>query len=149
MLRKAIKCKGSGQSDVPPSRGLWWPRAVLCKVNLTFCRMQLRRQKTVRHTPPVEAVGGQDQYYVRSTWHSAECNWEGRRQSDIPPVEAAGGQDQYYVRSTWHCAECNWEGRWQSNTPPSRGIWWSRVVLHQVNLTFWGMQLRRQWTVRD
>ena len=42
-----------------PSRGIWWPRAVLHKVNLTFWRMQLRGQQTVRCTP-IEASGGQD-----------------------------------------------------------------------------------------
>ena len=32
--------------------------------------------------------GGQDQYYIRSSWH---CE------------EASGGQEQYYIRSSWHC----------------------------------------------
>ena len=54
-----------------PSRGIWWSRSVLCKVNLTFCRMQLRRQMTVRCTPLVHASGGQEQY--------------SSGQSDIPP----------------------------------------------------------------
>ena len=51
-------------SDVPPGRGIWWPRVVLHQVSLTF---------TVRHkvsltlesdVPPVEASSGQDWYYV-------------------------------------------------------------------------------------
>ena len=110
--------------------------------------MSSKLQMQMYPSPPlVETSSGQEWYYRRSTWHSAECNWESSGQSHVPPVEASGGQDQHYVRSTWHSAECNWEGRWQSDVPPSRGIWWSRAVLHQINLTFWRMQLRRQWTV--
>ena len=30
------------QADVPSSRGIWWPRAVLCSIILTHSRMQLR-----------------------------------------------------------------------------------------------------------
>ena len=54
------------RSDVPCNRCIWWPRAVLCQVSLTF---------TVRHTQvrcnplPVEASSGQEWYYVRSPWH--------------------------------------------------------------------------------
>ena len=35
-----------------PSRGIWWPRAVLCYIIFTFSRMQLRMQWTGRCTPP-------------------------------------------------------------------------------------------------
>ena len=38
-----------------------------------------------RHTPILEASGGQEQYYIRSSWHVEECNCEGSGQSDIPP----------------------------------------------------------------
>ena len=36
-----------------------------------------------------------------------------------PPVETSGGQEQYYVNGLilWNV--------------PNRGIWWSRVVLHE------------------
>ena len=35
--------------------------------------------------PPVEASSGHKQYYIRLTWHFAECNWEGSLQSDVAP----------------------------------------------------------------
>ena len=69
------------QSDIPrsdvtsPGRGIWWPRAVLHQVSLTFTvRCQVRLTLPVRHIqvrckPPVEASGGQEWYYVRSAWH--------------------------------------------------------------------------------
>ena len=33
--------------------------------------------------PQVEASGVQEQYYIRSPWHSEECNWEGSGQSHM------------------------------------------------------------------
>ena len=45
--------------------------------------------------PPVEASGGQDQYYVWSSWHVEECNWEGSGQTDVPLIEESGGQKWY------------------------------------------------------
>ena len=56
---------GMSRSDVPPGRGIWWPRVVLHQVSLIF---------TVRHTqvrcnPLVEASGGQEWYYIRSASH--------------------------------------------------------------------------------
>ena len=63
-------------------------------------------QWTVRHISPVEVSGGQDQYYLRSSWHSEECNCECSGQSDVPPEEASGGQEQYYIRSNWHVQSC-------------------------------------------
>ena len=33
--------------------------------------------------PTVEESGSQEQYHIRSTWHSEECNWEGNGQSDM------------------------------------------------------------------
>ena len=54
----------SGQSDVPPSRGIWWSRAVLCKVSLTFtCMHPVTLTFEDADVPPVEASGGQEQYY--------------------------------------------------------------------------------------
>ena len=60
--------------------------------------------------PPVEASGGQEQYYVsvRSAWQFQELNWGGRLQSDLlsldvtPLVEASGGKEQYYIGSAWN-----------------------------------------------
>ena len=45
-----------------------------------------------------------------------------------PLVEASGGQEQYYMKGL-----IPWNG------PPSRGIWWSRAVLH-------GWALSAEWT---
>ena len=56
--------------------------------------------------PPVEASGGQEQYYIRSDWHFEEMQLKKLR-------------SQLSVRFT-----------------PSRGICWPRAVLHQVILTF-------------
>ena len=47
--------------------------------------------------PPVEASGGQEQYYVRSSWHLRECNWESSGQSDVSLAEASGGQEWYEI----------------------------------------------------
>ena len=49
------------QSDVPPSRGIWWPRALLCKVIMTlhYLSGQADIQSDVSQ---VEASGGQEQY---------------------------------------------------------------------------------------
>ena len=56
----------------------------------------------MRCTPLVEASGGQEEYYIRSSWHCEECNWEciGAQilRWDVPPVEASIGQEQYYIR---------------------------------------------------
>ena len=59
--------------------------------------------------------GGQDQYYIRSSWH---CE------------EASGGQEQYYIRSSWH-----WVILWvtltfrHSLTPPDKK--WKNVNLNR------------------
>ena len=49
--------------------------------------------------PPVEASGGQEEYYVRSSWHSEQYHWQCIGQADVPPVVASGVQEQYYIRS--------------------------------------------------
>ena len=86
-----------------PSGDIWWQIVVLHKVNLTFWRMQLRRQWTV-----------------------------GSGQSDVPPCEeGSSGQEQYYIRSMWHSEKCNWEGSLQSDVPPSGDIWWPWAVQHK------------------
>ena len=62
--------------------------------------------------------------------------------SDVLPVEAAGGQEWYYMRSAWHL-QSDVRSAWhlqsdipRSDVPPNRSIWWPRVVLLQVSLTF-------------
>ena len=53
-----------------------------------------------------------------------------------PLVEACSGQEQYYIRSAWYLVKL-WSG-WsllRCNTPGS-GIWWPRVVLTWVQLTW-------------
>ena len=94
----------NGQSDVPPSRGIWWSRVVLHKVSLTFTVM-----------------------------HQVSLTFSAYRHT---PIEASGVHKQYYLRSSWHSEAFNWECSGQSDIPPSRGIWWLRVVLHKVSLTF-------------
>ena len=98
--------EGTLQSDVPLGRGIWWPRAVLHQVSMTFWRDAFEK---------IEKPADSQRY---------------------PPVEASSGQEQYYIRSSWHLEECNWEGTLQSDVPLDRGIWWPRAVLHQVILTF-------------
>ena len=44
-------------SDIPPCRGIYWPRAVLSWVQLTWGQTY----------PPVEASIGQEQYSVESS----------------------------------------------------------------------------------
>ena len=60
----------------------------------------------MRCTPLVEASGGWEQYYIRSSWHVEQCNCKGSGQSDVPPVETSGGQEHYHVRSAWHLQSC-------------------------------------------
>ena len=65
--------------------------------------------------PPVEASGGQEQYYVRSSWHSEACNWESSGQSDIPSSRGI-----WWPRALLHKVSLTF------------------TVMHQVGLTFWG-----------
>ena len=44
-----------------PSRGIWWPRAVLCHVILTF-GYPLGQADIQLDVPPIEASGGQEWY---------------------------------------------------------------------------------------
>ena len=62
--------------------------------------------------PPVEASSGDEQDYIRLTWHFTEYNWEGSLQSDVSP-----GRGIWWPRWTWHFTECNWEGSLQSDVP--------------------------------
>ena len=56
------------QSDVPPIRGIWLPRAVLHKVSMAFglC-LQAKDdiQSDAKNPTPLEASGGQEKYYIR------------------------------------------------------------------------------------
>ena len=86
----------------PFVRGIWWPRAVLCQVSLTFTvrhevsltygRMQLSRQLTVRCTP------SRGIWWPRAILHKVIMTLgyslvQADLQSDVPPVEASGGQE--------------------------------------------------------
>ena len=81
--------------------------------------------------------------FVQNTSVMQEPNlkWVQNFRCRCTPIETSGGQGQYYVRSLWHVEECNWECSGQSDVPPfpSRGISWSRPVLHKVIMTCWGM----------
>ena len=100
-----------------------------------MCNFQLRRQIPVRHImlrcSPIEASGGQEEHYIRSSWlWVMGCSLgQADIQSDLPPIEASTSHEQYYIRLTWHFTECNWEGSWEPEVPPNRGIWWPRAVL--------------------
>ena len=48
-------------SNVPPGRGIWWPRLVLCQVSLTFGQ-PLGQADLLSDVPPVEVSTGQEQY---------------------------------------------------------------------------------------
>ena len=94
----------------------------------------MRRQITgrctyVRCNPLVDASGGQEQYYVKSAWHS-----------------------QSHVRSAWHFQEIAIQLRRHLTVrcTPSRGIWWPRAVLHQVR-SAWYLQshVRSAWHLQS
>ena len=115
------------RSDVPPSRGIWWSRAVLCKVSLTFTFMHLVGLTS----------GGQEQYYIRSALHLHACirsAWHVRMQM-YSQVEASGGQEQYYRRSAWHLQSwitseaCNWQCSGEFKCTPTTDILWPWMVL--------------------
>ena len=70
--------------------------------------------------PPIDEALGQVDIYCQifgSGWHLVRCT---------PLVEASGGQEWYLVRSSWP----------ELRSTPNRGIWWPRMVLCQVSLTF-------------
>ena len=99
----------------------------------------------MRCTSLVVVSGDQEQYYIRSTWHSQECNWEGSGQSDIPPVEASRGQEQYYIRSALHLFAHFIFTSWQEY----RYIWSFEECNWQGNFTFCRIPFRSQMTVRQ
>ena len=63
----------------PPGRGIWWSRVVLHQVRSVWHFQELnwgdRWQSDIPSSdiqsdvPPVELSGGQEQYYMRSSWH--------------------------------------------------------------------------------
>ena len=81
------------------SRGIWWPRVVLCQVSLTCtvrCKVSLTftvRHTQIRCTPLVEASGGQEWYYIRSAWHL---------QSDIPRSDVPPSRGIWWPRVVLH-----------------------------------------------
>ena len=70
-------------------------QSMKCKVCSNF-QMQMY--------PPVEASGGQEQYYIRSSWHVEECNCQCSGQSDVPPSRGIWWPRAvlHKVRSTLH-----------------------------------------------
>ena len=100
-MKQSIKCKvcsnfvnGPILWNGPPSRGIWWSRAVLHEWAHSVEWTPIRGiwwSRAVLHK--VEPSGGQEQYYVNGL-----ILWNG----PPPPVEASGGQEQYYVRSSRH-----------------------------------------------
>ena len=58
-------CPVDLSSDVYPTRGIWWPRVILCQVSLTFGQ-PLGQTDLWSDVPPLEASSGQDWYYIMS-----------------------------------------------------------------------------------
>ena len=78
--------------------------------------------------PPLEGSGSQDQYYIRSSWHVEECNWECSGQSDVPLHTGI-----WWWRSVLHkvimtCWAMQLNMQWNVICTPW-SIWWSRPVL--------------------
>ena len=76
----------------PPTCGRWpfpWVQDLLVFHRKDLCDTRGKPKTSskfqMRCTCLVEASGGQDQSYVKSSWHVEECNWECSEQSDIPP----------------------------------------------------------------
>ena len=92
------------QSDVPTSRGTWWPRLVLSWVWLTCTQMY----------PPLQAA------QVSLTF--GQPLGQPNLQVKCTPLEASHGQEGTNLDPV-HLS---------SDGPPSRGISWSRVELTWV-----------------
>ena len=89
----------------PPATGIWWPRAVLCQVSLTFAI----RHTQVRCTPsPTRGI-----WWPRAVLHQVGLTVRVRCKVGLTCT----------VRHS------------QVRCTPTAGIWLPRVVLHQVSLT--------------
>ena len=91
-------------SDVPPSRGIWWPRVVLHWVSLTF------GHPFGQMYPLVVASSGQEWYYVRSAGHLVNLWVRLTFGQMYLPVEASSGQEWYLLMSSWPELRCNPQG---------------------------------------
>ena len=117
-----LKCVGNFRWDVPPSRGIWWPRAELHKVNDIFrkCNWEDSLQsdvptcrgiwwsKAVLHQVSLTFSGMQLRRQLIVIVCSfdvqllKECNWESDYSQMYPPEEASSGHKQHYIRSALH-----------------------------------------------
>ena len=119
---------------------------------------------TTLHKFHIEASDSQEEYYVRSSWHSQifkmtcthQTSWSGYTVSSTfqircnPPGRGIWwprGVQCKVILTFWRMqVSMYWNTqivkkfRW--DVPPIRGIWWPRGVLHKVILTFWRIQLR-------
>ena len=99
-----------------------------------MCNFQLRRQITVRHillrcTPLVEASGGQEEYYIRSSWLWVILQVR-LTFSQMHPIR--GIQLSRAVKCKVNLTFYRMQLRRQLTvrcTPFGRGIWWPRAVL--------------------
>ena len=82
------------QLDVLPSRGVWWPRAVLCKVIMTL-GYALGQADIQSDIPPSKGI-----WWPRAVLHKVIMIWailwvRLTFSQMYPPVEASDGQEQY------------------------------------------------------
>ena len=124
---------------------LWWNDPPIVSDDLSPGRIRSSFQMTCTQaelghlfrwpvSSPVEASGGKEEYYIRSSWPCNICKWgvasddlsPGRIRSSFQmtctqaelghlfrwpvssPVEASGGKEEYYIRSSWPCNICKW-----------------------------------------
>ena len=104
----------------PPSRGIWWSRAVLVKVILTFWRMQLRMQWTVRCSPLRRGI-----WWSRAVLHKVSLTYTVMHQVSL---------------TFWGCRHTPSSDIWWSRAVLHK-VSLTFTVMHQVGLTFCRLQL--------
>ena len=100
--------------------------------------------------PPVEASGGQEQYYARSSWHSEECNWECSGQSVSTPHRGIWWPRAVLCKVILTFWRMQLRMQWTvSVNPPQRHlVAKSSTMQGHIDIFIFGMQLRRKLTVR-
>ena len=83
------------------SRGIYWPRAVLHQVSLTFGK-PLGQTDLQPDGPLVETPCDQEWVLCQVSLTFVQPLGQADLQSDVPMVEASSGQKWYYIRSAWH-----------------------------------------------
>ena len=119
-----------------PGTGIWWPRVVLPWVPLTWAHVLLSAMNCLEFSRVV--CNRLSSFFI--------CNPSvppDTLVSPPAPVEASSGQEWYYCRSAWHVISlgvrlmfCQMYPHPSPLNAPGRGIWWPRVVLTWVSLTW-------------